>query len=71
MNDPAPHTSRHTEANGLKLHYLDYGSAGRPAMLCLYGAPRFNRGGVDRGSDVVPRGMCFACEALHTFHPRG
>jgi pimeloyl-ACP methyl ester carboxylesterase len=37
MNHPAPHTSCHTEANGLKLHYLDYGTAGRPPMLCLHG----------------------------------
>jgi pimeloyl-ACP methyl ester carboxylesterase len=34
---PAPHTSRHIEANGLKLHYLDYGTAGRTPMLCLHG----------------------------------
>jgi pimeloyl-ACP methyl ester carboxylesterase len=34
---PAPHTSRFVEANGLKLHYLDYGTAGRPPMLCLHG----------------------------------
>jgi pimeloyl-ACP methyl ester carboxylesterase len=34
---PAPHESRHVEANGLKLHYLDYGTAGRPPMLCLHG----------------------------------
>jgi pimeloyl-ACP methyl ester carboxylesterase len=34
---PAPHTSRHIQANGLKLHYLDYGTEGRPPMLCLHG----------------------------------
>lgn len=25
------------EADGLRLHYLDYGTAGKPAMLCLHG----------------------------------
>jgi pimeloyl-ACP methyl ester carboxylesterase len=34
---PAPHTSRHIQANGLELHYLDYGTEGRPPMLCLHG----------------------------------
>ncbi|MGE5526229.1 MAG: alpha/beta fold hydrolase [Rhodospirillaceae bacterium] len=34
---PAPSTSRYVEANGLKLHYLDYGTAGRPVMLCVHG----------------------------------
>jgi pimeloyl-ACP methyl ester carboxylesterase len=34
---PAPHTSRYIEANGLKLHYLDYGTEGQPPMLCLHG----------------------------------
>lgn len=33
----APHVSRYVEANGLKLHYLDYGTEGRPPMLCLHG----------------------------------
>ena len=37
MTIPAPHTSRYVEANGLKLHYLDYGTEGRPPMLCLHG----------------------------------
>ena len=39
LNDmrPAPHESRRVEANGLDLHYLDYGTAGRPPMLCLHG----------------------------------
>ena len=35
--EAAPHTSRFVEANGLKLHYLDYGTPGRPPMLCLHG----------------------------------
>ena len=34
---PAPYTSGFVEANGLKLHYLDYGTAGRPPMLCVHG----------------------------------
>jgi pimeloyl-ACP methyl ester carboxylesterase len=34
---PAPFTSRFIEANGLKLHYLDYGTEGRTPMLCLHG----------------------------------
>jgi len=33
----APHVSRYVEANGLKLHYLDYGTAGKPPILCLHG----------------------------------
>jgi pimeloyl-ACP methyl ester carboxylesterase len=35
--EPAPHESRFVEANGLKLHYLDYGTEGRTPMLCLHG----------------------------------
>jgi pimeloyl-ACP methyl ester carboxylesterase len=34
---PAPHTSRWLEAGGLRLHYLDYGTAGRPPILCIHG----------------------------------
>jgi pimeloyl-ACP methyl ester carboxylesterase len=30
-------TSRFVEANGVKLHYLDYGTAGRRPMLCVHG----------------------------------
>ena len=33
----APSTSRFIEAGGLRLHYLDYGSAGRRPMLCMHG----------------------------------
>ena len=29
--------SRFVEANGVKLHYLDYGTAGRRPMLCVHG----------------------------------
>src|SRR3990172_10242565 len=34
---PARSTSRFVEAGGLRLHYLDYGTAGRPPMLCIHG----------------------------------
>jgi len=34
---PAPGTSGFVEAGGVRLHYLDYGTAGRPAMLCVHG----------------------------------
>ena len=34
---PATYTSRFVEAGGLRLHYLDYGTLGRPAMLCVHG----------------------------------
>ncbi len=30
-------TSRFVQANGVKLHYLDYGTAERPPMLCVHG----------------------------------
>ncbi len=30
-------TSHFVEANGIKLHYLDYGTAGRRPMLCVHG----------------------------------
>ena len=30
-------TSRFVEANGVNLHYLDYGTAGCPPMLCVHG----------------------------------
>jgi pimeloyl-ACP methyl ester carboxylesterase len=33
----APYTSRFVEAGGLRLHYLDYGAAGRRPMLCVHG----------------------------------
>ena len=33
----APSKSRFIEANGVKLHYLDYGTAGRRPMLCVHG----------------------------------
>ncbi len=39
MNDltVAPGTSRFVDANGVKLHYLDYGTAGCPPMVCVHG----------------------------------
>jgi pimeloyl-ACP methyl ester carboxylesterase len=33
----APYTSRHVDVAGLRLHYLDYGTAGRPTILCVHG----------------------------------
>jgi len=33
----APYTSRYVDAGGLRLHYLDYGSAGKPPLLCVHG----------------------------------
>src|SRR5688572_32169271 len=32
-----PHTDQFIEVDGLKLHYLDYGTAGRRPMLCVHG----------------------------------
>jgi pimeloyl-ACP methyl ester carboxylesterase len=34
---PSPYADRFVEAGGLKLHYQDFGTAGRPTMLCLHG----------------------------------
>lgn len=34
---PASGVSRHVEAGGLRLHYLDYGSTGLAPMLCVHG----------------------------------
>jgi pimeloyl-ACP methyl ester carboxylesterase len=34
---PAPYTNRDVEAGGLRLHYLDYGTPGRPPILCVHG----------------------------------
>jgi pimeloyl-ACP methyl ester carboxylesterase len=31
------YTSRYVEAGGLRLHYLDYGSVGKPTILCVHG----------------------------------
>jgi pimeloyl-ACP methyl ester carboxylesterase len=35
---PAPYTDRYVEVAGLKLHLLDYGTAGKPQMLCMHGS---------------------------------
>ena len=35
---PAPYTDHYVEARGLKFHYLDYGTRGRPVMLCIHGS---------------------------------
>jgi pimeloyl-ACP methyl ester carboxylesterase len=34
---PALYTSHFVEAGGLRLHYQDYGTAGRPPILCVHG----------------------------------
>jgi pimeloyl-ACP methyl ester carboxylesterase len=34
---PAPYTGRYVHAGPVKLHYLDYGTEGRPVMLCIHG----------------------------------
>ena len=34
-----PSTSRFVEANGVKLHYLDYGTAGCPPMVLFLASP--------------------------------
>ena len=35
--EPAPFEDHYVDAGGVKLHYLDYGTARRPAMLCVHG----------------------------------
>ena len=51
---PASYTSHYVEAGKVRLHYLDYGTPGLPAMLCIHGgaahahwfdyvAPGFNK----------------------------
>ncbi len=35
---PAPYTDRYVEVAGLKLHLQDYGTAGKPVMLCMHGS---------------------------------
>jgi pimeloyl-ACP methyl ester carboxylesterase len=35
---PAPYTDLYVEVSGLKLHVLDYGTAGKPQMLCIHGS---------------------------------
>jgi pimeloyl-ACP methyl ester carboxylesterase len=37
VHEPAAAESRFVQAGALKLHYLDYGTAGRPPMLCVHG----------------------------------
>ena len=36
--EPAPYTDRHVEVAGLKLHVQDYGTPGKPQMLCVHGS---------------------------------
>lgn len=37
MQSPAQYASRFVDVAGRKLHYLDYGTEGRPPMLCVHG----------------------------------
>ena len=37
VGQAAPFTDGFVEAGKLRLHYLDYGTAGRPTMLCVHG----------------------------------
>ena len=36
--EPAPYSDRYVEVEGLKLHVQDYGTAGKPQMLCVHGS---------------------------------
>jgi pimeloyl-ACP methyl ester carboxylesterase len=36
--EPAQYTSHFADIGGLRLHYLDYGTRGKPAMLCVHGS---------------------------------
>ena len=36
--NPAPYTDRYVSVGGLKLHVQDYGTAGKPQMLCVHGS---------------------------------
>ena len=38
VDHPADCTDGYVEAGGVRLHYLDYGTTGRPPVLCLHGA---------------------------------
>lgn len=37
LHPPAHFTSRHVDATGVRLHYLDYGTEGLPPILCVHG----------------------------------
>jgi pimeloyl-ACP methyl ester carboxylesterase len=49
---PAPYSSKFVEVNGLKLHYLDYGTAGRQTVLCVHGG-----GGHAHWYDFIASGL--------------
>lgn len=36
--EPAPYTDRYVEVRGIKLHVQDYGTSGKPQMLCVHGS---------------------------------
>lgn len=65
--EPVAYAHRFVEANGLKLHYLDYGTEGRRPMLCVHGggahahwfdfvAPGFNKNYHVRALDLRGHG---------------
>ena len=35
---PAPYTDHFIDVGGIKLHYQDFGTAGKPPMLCIHGS---------------------------------
>jgi pimeloyl-ACP methyl ester carboxylesterase len=37
LPQPASYTDRHVEAGGLRLHYQDFGTRGKPTLVCLHG----------------------------------
>src|SRR4051794_731441 len=40
-SNPPPWTHRHAEVNGVRLHYVEAGQRGRPAVVLLHGFPEF------------------------------
>jgi len=36
--EPAPYTNGYVQAGPVRLHYLDYGTEGKPPMLCIHGS---------------------------------
>ncbi|MGZ5230057.1 MAG: alpha/beta fold hydrolase [Burkholderiales bacterium] len=48
----APYTSKFVDTGDLKLHYLDYGTEGRPPMVCIHGG-----GANGHWFDFVARGF--------------
>jgi hypothetical protein len=56
--DTTPHTEHNLDANGARLHYLDYGGSGEPLLLLTgYGpsAHVFDRGDVPPAVEIQRR----------------